>query len=71
MRKIFLLLIIVITGFAANGQVKNSSMLKAADSLFSIKQWKAAKEIYVRNLLDNSKYALALNRLGYFILYLG
>ena len=65
MRKIFLLLIVVITGLAANGQAKSSSMLKAADSLFAIKEWKAAKENYVRYLKDTSKNALAWNRLGY------
>jgi tetratricopeptide (TPR) repeat protein len=67
MRKIILLMVIPFFSLAVNvqGQAKNGLLLKAADSLFGIKEWKAAKANYVRYLKDTSKNALAWNRLGY------
>src|ERR1700749_2344751 len=46
-----------------NAQTNNS--LKQADSLFTLRDYKNAKEHYQRYLADTSKNSLAWNRLGY------
>src|ERR1700759_5059124 len=67
MRKIFTLMMLTLLALVATAQkhAANGSLLKAADSLFTIKEWKTARENYIRYLKDTSKNALAWNRLGY------
>jgi tetratricopeptide (TPR) repeat protein len=44
---------------------QKTNVLKVADSLFTIQNWKAAKEKYTNYLGDTSVNSLAWNRLGY------
>jgi tetratricopeptide (TPR) repeat protein len=48
-----------------NALAQKKTDLQTADSLFTIKQWKQAKESYTRYLKDTSTNAIAWNRLGY------
>jgi len=67
MKKTGIFLALVFITFAATAQKHANSalVLKTADSLFNIKQWKTAREVYTRYLKDTSTNALAWNRLGY------
>jgi len=62
-----LLVVFIAFGFNAQAQKTTNSQLtlKAADSLFGIKEWNLARQSYLRYLSDTSKNALAWNRLGY------
>lgn len=60
-----ILLALIGTAVFRNAFAQKKTDLQTADSLYTIKQWKAAKENYVRYLKDTSTNAIAWNRLGY------
>ena len=59
------LLLVLFTGICISSFAQKKASFHTADSLFTIKQWKAAKSIYMVNLGDTSTNSLEWNRLGY------
>jgi tetratricopeptide (TPR) repeat protein len=65
MKKAILIILIGLAFCADAFSQQKRSDLQIADSLYTLKQWKPARERYLRYLKDTSTNAIAWNRLGY------